>query len=95
MGLSQYGDRLLVRLIAACTCREMTGNGGPVLASPSRNDFGGRGPSGGGGRGGPAGFSGRGAGGRQDRIVGKSITIAKGPYRCAPRKVPQNLQVFG
>lgn len=62
--------------------REMVGNGGPVLASPMRTGgFGGSGGARGGGRSGTASFSGRGMPYR-DRIVGKSITIAKGPYKC-------------
>lgn len=68
--------------------RELTGNGGPVLASPMRNSGGGFGVSGGFGggfgqnRGGAPGFGGgRGMPARQDRIVGKSITIARGPYK--------------
>ena len=67
--------------------RELAGNGGPVLASPMRNSgsgFGGgfgRGIGGApGGRGGYS-FGGRGMQGRPDHMIGKSITIARGPYK--------------
>ena len=68
--------------------RDIAGNGGPVLASPMRHSAPGFGGGFGRGIGGASGgFGGRGGSsfggtqGRPDRIIGSSITIARGPYK--------------
>lgn len=61
---------------ASMMSREMAGNGGPVLASPMRNAA----P---GGRGGGMSYGGRGGGPGRDRLVGNTVTVAKGPFKYA------------